>query len=82
MWDESTNVWDDPEFEEALGRYLPANVWYFRDPSERFFISFTDPFTRQEITVYLAPTTGGSRKCESCCKLTSCVLNEVLGALH
>ena len=32
VWDESTNAWDDPEFEEALGRYLPANVWYFRDP--------------------------------------------------
>lgn len=46
----------DPEFEETLGRYLLANVSYFRDPQDWFFISYTDPFNGQEIVVYLAST--------------------------
>ena len=57
MWDEPTCVWGDPEFGETLRRYILADVSYFRDPQDRFFlISYPDLFTRREIAVYITST--------------------------
>lgn len=83
VWDESTGTWDDYVFEETLHRCLPANVSYFRDPQDRFFLS---PLLirlpdKRSLYIWHLPNWWQYEFCEFCYKPSSYVLSEVLGTL-